>query len=255
MRRLRAIARWLVDALQDFGHAVRAQAMATWARLRGNDGFTIGAADCAPIPVVLLPGILERSTYLAPMGHFLAARGHPVHVIDALGWNLSGIAESVEHCLQVLLDEEIHGAILVAHSKGGLIGKALLLDPRAKGAAIGLVALATPFAGSTFGGPLQRLPLVEVSPLGLFLPSNADLERLAEEDEINLHIVSLAPEWDQMIPGGSHLEGATNVTLAGRGHFRPVDEPDVWEQVHSHIHVLAELPHAGALDGSDGSTA
>ncbi len=240
MRRLRAVTSWVSDAVKDFTYAARSQAIATWLRWRGGVGFTVGTADCSPIPVVLLPGILERSTYLAPMGRFLAARGHAVHVIDALGWNLSGIEESVEHCLQVLHDETIHGAVLVAHSKGGLIGKALLLDPRVEDAAVGLVAVATPFGGSTFGGPLQRLPLVEDSPLGLFLPSSADLERLAQDDDVNVRIVSLAPEWDQMIPGGSHLKGAINVTLAGRGHFRPVDDPEVWEQVHSHIHALAE---------------
>ncbi len=214
--------------------------MALWLRYRGGIGFTVGEADCSPIPIVLLPGILERSTYMAGLGNFLAERGHAVHVIDALGWNLAGIEESVEQCLQFLQKEDVHGAVLVAHSKGGLIGKALLLDPRVGDTAIGLVAIATPFAGSTFGGPLQRLPLVESSPLGMFLPQSADLARLAREDDVNHHIVSLAPEWDQMIPGGSHLEGATNVTLAGRGHFRPVGDSEVWKQVHRCVHALAE---------------
>lgn len=240
MRRLKALTRWVIDAAQDFMHAGRAQAISTRLRLRGGVGYTLGAADCSPIPVVLLPGILERSTYMAAIGEFLAALGHPVHIIDALGWNLSGIEESVERCLQALRDEDVHGAVLVAHSKGGLIGKALLLDPRLGDAAIGLVAVATPFGGSTFGGPLQRLPLVESSPLGLFLPSSVDLERLSRDDHVNRSIVSLAPTWDQMIPGGSELQGATNVTVAGRGHFRPVDDPAVWEQVHTHIHALVD---------------
>ncbi len=242
---MRALTRWGIDAIQDFAHAARAQAIAIWLRYRGDVGFTVGSADCSPIPVVLLPGILERSTYLAPIGKYLAARGHAVHVIDALGWNLAGIEESVEHCLQVLHDEKVHGAVLVAHSKGGLIGKALLLDPRVEDAAIGLVAVATPFGGSTFGGPLQRLPLVESSPLGLFLPQSSDLARLARDEDVNRRIVSLAPEWDQMIPGGSHLEGATNVIFAGRGHFRPVNDTDVWQQVHTHIHTLAEQKPSG----------
>ncbi len=230
----------MIDALQDFGHAARAQAIATWVRLGGGAGFTVrtGSTTCSAVDVVLLPGILERSTYLVPLGRYLSSRGHRVHVIDALGWNVFGIDESVEHCLKVLEDREVHSAILVAHSKGGLIGKALLLDPRAGDVAIGLVAVATPFSGSTFGGPLQRLPLVESSPLGMFLPNSDDLRRLAHDD-VNGRIVSLSPEWDQMIPGGSHLEGATNVTLARRGHFRPVGDPEVWAQVHHHIHSLA----------------
>ena len=50
-----------------------------------------------------------------------------------------------------------------------------------------------------------------------------------------------------MIPGGSHLDGATNVTLQNRGHFRPVDDPAVWEQVHAHVHQLAD-PHGDSAD-------
>lgn len=249
MRRVRTLARRLTDVVEDFSHAAHAQATAMWVRLRGEAGFPLGEAECAPIPVVLLPGILERSAYLAPLGHFLATQGHPVHVIDTLGWNVSGLDESVERCLRVLRKENVHGAVLVAHSKGGLIGKALLMDERLGDAAIGLVALAAPFGGSTFGGVLQKLPFVGRTPLGLFFSDNADLARLNEEQDVNHSIVSLAPEWDQMIPGGSRLEGAVNVTLKGRGHFRPVDDPAVWEQVHGHIHGVADALGTDAAEG------
>ena len=224
----------------DFSHAARAQGVASWTRRRGATDYAVGEADCAPIPVVLLPGILERSTYLAPLGRYLAERGHPVQVVDSLGWNTAGLRESVRRCLKVLREREVHEAVFVAHSKGGLIGKALLMDPQLGDAAVGLVALASPFVGSTLGGPLQRLRLVSRSPLGLFNPTSRELEALSRGRDVNARIVSLAPEWDQMIPGGSHLDGATNVTLENRGHFRLVDDPAVWDQVHSHIHRLAE---------------
>ncbi|RMB61868.1 esterase/lipase family protein [Tessaracoccus antarcticus] len=241
MRRLRELAGQVTDAVLDVGHAGLAQTRAGWAWFRRHGGFPIGTADCAPIPVVLLPGILERWIYMAPMGRFLASQGHPVHVVATLGWNISSLEDSVERCLQFFSDKDIHGAVLVAHSKGGLIGKSLLLDPRLGDGAVGLVAVATPFAGSTLGGPLQRLPFLQRSPLGLFTPTNLELGRLSEERDVNSRIVSLAPAWDQMIPGGSRLEGATNVLLEGRGHFRPVDDPAVWGQVHTHVHDVAEL--------------
>ncbi|MEO7586462.1 MAG: hypothetical protein ABIS84_00380 [Arachnia sp.] len=240
MRRLRSLARRLTDAALDLSHAARAQASSAWARLRSHGGFPTGAADCAPIPVVLLPGILERWNYMAPLGRYLAAHGHPVHVVDGLGWNVATLAESVEVCLAVLRENDVHGAVLVAHSKGGLIGKAVLRDARLGDGALGLVAVATPFGGSTFGGPLQRLRLVQHSPLGLFSPTNAELGALAREQDVNARIVSLAPAWDQMIPGGSHLDGATNVSLTGRGHFRPIQDATVWELIHAHVHGLAE---------------
>lgn len=238
---MRGLIRWVAEAALDFTHAAHAQFVAIRARRRKATAFALGRSDCSPIPVVLLPGILENSTYLAPLGGFLAARGHPVHVVDTLGWNISNVDESVERCLAFLREDDIHGAVLVAHSKGGLIGKALLLDPRLGDGAIALVAVATPFAGSTFGGPLQRMPLVQRTPLGLFMPTSQELSRLAQESEVNSRIASLAPEWDQMIPGGSHLDGATNVILKHRGHFRSVDDPAVWEQVHVHVHKMAEL--------------
>ena len=241
MRRLKALSRWVLDVALDLTHAARAQLVAFRAHQSSPPVFALGPSDCAPIPVVLLPGILESSTYLAPLGGFLASQGHPVHVVDTLGWNISTIDESVERCLTVLSEDDVHGAVLVAHSKGGLIGKALLLDPRLGDAAIALVAVATPFAGSTLGGPLQHLPLVQHTPLGLFIPTNQDLTRLADEEEVNGRIASLSPEWDQMIPGGSHLDGAINVPLENRGHFRTVDDPNVWEQVHVHVHKMAEL--------------
>ncbi|MDO5736160.1 MAG: hypothetical protein Q4P15_06760 [Propionibacteriaceae bacterium] len=241
MRRLTSLIRWPFDVALDLTHAALAQLAALRARGDSPPVFALGPSDCAPIPVVLLPGILESSTYLAPLGGFLASKGHPVHVVDTLGWNISTIDESVERCIAVLSEQDIHGAVFVAHSKGGLIGKALLLDPRLGDAAIALVAVATPFAGSTLGGPFQRLPLVQHTPLGLFFPTNQALTRLAEERDVNTRIASLAPEWDQMIPGGSHLDGATNVTLENRGHFRTIDDPRVWEQVHIHVHKMAEL--------------
>ena len=154
MRRLRTLLSDAREFVRDFSHAARAQGVATWARRRGATDYAVGTADCAPIPVVLLPGILERSTYLAPLGRFLAAQGHPVHAVESLGWNISGLDESVERCLTLLQDRDVQGAVFVAHSKGGLIGKALLTDPRLGDAAVGLVAVATPS-----GDPISMLAL------------------------------------------------------------------------------------------------
>lgn len=242
MRRLRTLLSDAREFVRDFSHAARAQAAAIRLRLSGVTGFTVGRADCAPIPVVMLPGILESSTYLAPLARFLASRGHPIHVIDALGWNLFSIEESVERCVKVFQDDDICGAVLVAHFKGGLIGKAVLLDPRVSDAAAGMVALSTPFGGSSFGGRLQHLPFASRSPLGLFFPGNDALGRLSSEAEVNGRIVSMSPERDQMIPGGSRLDGATNVRISGRGHFSPIDDETVWEQVHTWVHALGDVP-------------
>ncbi|SDL50051.1 hypothetical protein SAMN04488242_1684 [Tessaracoccus oleiagri] len=228
------------DTVHDWGVALGDLARAVW---RGRAAWRLPVAPdpdsrCRDVPIVILPGILEPWTYLAPMARWLSDRGHPVEFVETLGWNLADLDASAERCLRVLRQRGTSGAVLVAHSKGGLIGKAVLLAQGDEAAAVGMVAVATPFAGSTVGRRLHRL--VARSPLGLFAPGNPVLQALADEVSVNAHIVSLSPAWDQMIPGGSHLAGATNVDLAAAGHFRPVRDEAVWEVIHEHAHRLAD---------------
>lgn len=212
---------------------------ALWHRFRRWRHHTGGhdASPCRDIPVVLLPGILEPWSYLAPLARWLGRRGHRVEFIETLGWNLGHLEASADRCLDVLRQRGITRCVLVAHSKGGLIGKAVLLRQGDDELALGMVAVATPFSGSTLGRQLHRL--AAWSPLGLFFPGNPVLRSLADEVAVNAHIVSISPAWDQVIPDGSHLEGATNVELDMPGHFRPMREESVWRIIHEHVHSLA----------------
>lgn len=231
------------DAAADWLVAGTDLAAAVWRRVRPR--LPIVGEDhpgCREIPVVILPGILEPWTYLAPMGNWFESRGHPVHYVETLGWNLADVERSAERCLAVLQQRGVGRAVIVAHSKGGLIGKAVL----ASAPFLGMVTVATPFGGSTLGGKLQRLPGLGRTPLGMFLPGSTQLASLAAEKAVNERIVSLAPAWDQVIPEGSHLDGATNVTLDVPGHFRPVRDDSVWRTLHEHVHLLAEGPLSGA---------
>src|SRR5690606_19667464 len=118
-----------------------------WRRVRpGPTAVGNGEPDCRKVPVVVLPGILEPWTYLAPLGNWFAGRGHPVHYVETLGWNLADVERSARRCLAVLHEREVDGAVLVAHSKGGLVGKAVLA---LSDAPVGMVTVATPFGGST----------------------------------------------------------------------------------------------------------
>lgn len=227
-------------AVKDWAVAVRDQVLSI--KPTRPPSTTPNDGVCGKTPVVLLPGILENSRYLRPLAVWLAAQGHPVHRLPALGWNLSGMRASAEKGLTALETLGVEDAVIVAHSKGGLIGKAMLLDPRSRGMLRGMVAVATPFSGSTFSNRLQASFFVRRSPLGLFHPTHPDLTRLATEQEVNAHIVSLSPAFDQMIPGGSHLDGATNVKLNVEGHFQAVRDEGVWEIIHHHVDELAEQP-------------
>ena len=242
MRRIRAAVSRARAAATDWGIAGRDMTAALWHHVlpRRHPGSHDHSPGCRDIPVVLLPGILEPWSYLAPLARWLGRHGHPVVFVKTLGWNLHNLDASAERCLAALRQRGIRRCVLVAHSKGGLIGKSVLLRQGDDDVALGLVAVATPFGGSSIGRRLHGL--VARSPLGLFSPGNPVLRGLAGEAAVNAHIVSLAPAWDQVIPEGSRLEGATNVELDVPGHFRPMREESVWRIIHDHVHRLADAP-------------
>ncbi len=55
---------------------------------------------------------------------------------------------------------------------------------------------------------------------------------------MNARIVSLQPNHDQVIPEGSELPGARNVTLEMAGHFRPMRHATVHRTIHEQVHEL-----------------
>ena len=109
--------------------------------------------------------------------------------------------------------------MVVAHSKGGLIGKLAMLtaDPDAR--IRSMVTINTPFAGSAYA---RWVPLAAVR---AFVPTDATLVALAAGHEVNSRITSIASCWDPHIPAGSALDGATNLRLTTPGHFRPLADP------------------------------
>src|SRR5471032_194838 len=84
-------------------------------------------------PVVILPGIYESWHYLRPIAERLSADGHPVHVIPTLGLNRAPIPATAALVHAQLVDRGLTGEAIVAHSKGGLVGKHVMaVDDRAE---------------------------------------------------------------------------------------------------------------------------
>ena len=194
-------------------------------------------ADGDGVPIVLLPGIWESWRYLLPLARRLHALGHPVHPLPGLGWNGRPLEDSLERARAGLEALGLERPVLVAHSKGGLIGKTLLVDALAADpdrAPRGLVAVCTPFGGSRLSWRVFTR-----TPLGLFAPTGAAIVALAAERAVNSRIVSVASAWDEMIPDGSFLPGAHNITLRLPGHFRPVADPGTARLVHEQVERLA----------------
>ena len=182
---------------------------------------------------MLLPGIWERWQYLEPLARTLHGYGHPVHFVPALGSNGAPLDASARVAADFLAERGLTEVMLVAHSKGGLIGKLVMLDPDAGARVCGMVALSTPFGGSSLAWPVFRR-----SPLGVFSPRGRAILDLSARRDVNARIVSLLPTHDQVIPEGSKLAGARNVTLEVGGHFRPLRDVGVHEAIHDAVHEL-----------------
>ena len=223
-------------AASDWAHALGRQASA-WASRTPPERFVRpdAAADvrCGSVPVVVVPGIWEPWRYLLPLVTALHRRGHPVHPVASLGWNGADLATSADRVVDAIGRADLRGAVIVAHSKGGLIGKRVLLEIEPS-RVVGLVAVCTPFAGSSLA--VRALARTQ---LGLFSPASPLLAGLGAETAVNARIVAIRSAWDEMIPRPSDLPGATNVTLTVPGHFRPLVNAGVHDIIHTHIHALA----------------
>jgi pimeloyl-ACP methyl ester carboxylesterase len=175
-------------------------------------------------PVVLLPGVYERWHFLRPIADRLVAAGHPVHVVGALGINARPIPASAAQVISFLHERDLRGVALVAHSKGGLIGKSAMLDD-AEGRIDRLVAVATPFSGTR----MAQYTLVPA--LRTFRAAHPVIRRLDAERAVNARITSIYPRFDPHIPDGSALDGATNVEIDVIGHFRVLEHPGTLDAV------------------------
>jgi hypothetical protein len=181
-------------------------------------------------PVVILPGIYESWHYLRPIAERLNAIGHPVHVITMLGLNRAPIPATAALVHAQLVERGLTGVALVAHSKGGLVGKHVMAidDHAAPGDAPRvdrLAAIASPFNGSA---------MARIAPnpaLRAFLAADPVISALAAEHAVNERITSIFPRFDPHIPDGCVLEGARNIELPVVGHFRILLDPAVIDAV------------------------
>lgn len=215
--------------VRDYVYAVRWLGVGV---LRRHDHTAYRRPDPEEPAIVLVPGVYERWTFLRPLADLLSDRGYDVHAVVELRHNVGSIEQMAELVDAHIRRERIERCVLVAHSKGGLIGKRLLAHHNEATVIQGLVAVNTPFSGS----PLARLlPLPSIR---MFLPDSPALVDLAASTHVNRDIVSIYGRFDPHIPGGSHLPGAHNVRLETRGHFLPLNDPLVHEAVLAGIRTL-----------------
>lgn len=213
------------------------------------------------VPVILIPGILNKWGYMKKLGDKISMLGHPVHIIPELGTNLDTIPSSAKTLHKIVLrvvpaahrhihehaealrayleKKDIRGAVIVAHSKGGLIGKYFLAHFNTDTRVLGMVAIATPFSGSALAKLIPHRAFKELH------NESQVIKDLQQHNGINKKIISVYPSYDTHIwaPEGSYLPGAENIEVPIGGHS-VVDNGQVQEAVIAAVERITRLAAA-----------
>lgn len=232
MSRMGRTAAWLRDYSRDTSYGIVRKvrhAISPSAAWTASETTSDGALP----PVLLLPGVYETWEFLHPIADHLTARGYPVHVVPGFGSNRGSIPSMAARAQAYLDAVGLERVVIVAHSKGGLIGKHMMVVDDTRGRIDRVIAVNTPFSGSMLARYTLRRTLREFSPLG------ATISALAAERAVNARITSIFSRSDPIIPGGSALEGARNVRLRSFGHFQVLSSRELFEVLDR------ELAHPG----------
>ena len=194
---------------QDYAYAAVCQVQGLLSRVQPGS-FHQGHRS----PVLIIPGVYENWQFMMPLIRALHDEGHPVHVVTVLQRNKLDVPVAARMVAQHLEEAGLRDAAIVAHSKGGLIGKYTMLNLDPEHRISRMVTVCTPFSGSRYA-KYMLLPTLRI-----FSPSNALTLELAREEAINSRITSIYGPFDPHIPEGSILPGATNIELPTAGHFR-----------------------------------
>lgn len=226
--RVRRGLQWAGDLLHAAARQVGAVTVRSDARSLARDG----------VQVLLIPGVWEPWRFLAPLARRLHAAGLGVLVVPTLGYNVRPVVEGAA-AVRARLAECTGTVVLVAHSKGGLVGKRVLLDWATSPAnehvtLAGLVTVSTPWGGAPRARLLPGRTIAElrVGALGI-----ADLDR---QRGVHDRIVSIVPAWDPHVPA-TELEGARTVRIAAEGHFRALEHDATVRAVIDAVRRLTDL--------------
>ncbi len=185
-------------------------------------------------PVVLIPGLAEKWGFLKEIADDISMSGHPVFTIPELGYHTQNIPSSAKTVSEQIKKNKLQNVILITHSKGGLVGKHLLVYENEEDRIKGLIAIATPFSGSN---PAKFIPHPSFKEV---IPKSTVIEDLMAHDEVNDRIVSIYPMYDNHLlnKGGSILEGANNIELKVYGHHTILVSKELLESVNRSIEFL-----------------
>ncbi len=202
------IGHWIVD----YVYMLRGQSTAFL--YRKPPGHYLGYVIKNKAPIILIPGILEKWGLLKNLGDKISLEGHPVYIIPKLGYNLKDIPTSAKIVREMIDEKDIKNAVIVTHSKGGLIGKYLLSFFNTDERVTKMISIATPYSGTSLS---KYLPVKQVKD---FRADSEIIKQLQSHKEVNKRIISISPVFDNHVWEGSLLEGAENITIDEKGHHK-----------------------------------
>lgn len=178
-------------------------------------------------PIILIPGISNKWGFLKRLGDSVSHLGHPVYVVDKLGFNLLDIPTSTKLVREIVDQNNLKNAVIVGHSKGGLIGKYFLLHENTDNRIKGVIAIASPFSGSRIVHHLPGKSFKELAPESKIIKS------MDSSSKMNSKIISVMPEFDNHVwsEKGSYLDGALNIRFAIKGHHKIIFDKAVIRKV------------------------
>lgn len=171
--------------------------------------------------VVLLPGVYETWHFLRPVADHLFAHGHRVHTVASMGNNHGPVEVMAARVSEYLDAHDLHDVVLVAHSKGGLIGKYLIGHTSAGRRVRAMVAVNSPFGGS------HLAHVIPMRAVRHFHHRHPTLSLLEDSDEVNHRITSIVSRYDPLVRDHEATPGATNLPLDAIGHFIVMTDPRV----------------------------
>lgn len=221
--------------VKDYAHLLRYGTMMYFRRTPPR--HYLGHVVEGKAPVIILPGVFNTWAFVSPIADQLSLLGHPIYVVPKLGNNIGDISEAAKKVREVIVENNLVDVILVAHSKGGLIGKYVLAYENGDYKVKGLIAIATPFHGTAI---TKLVPSGHVSELA----ENSQIIRdLITQRQINNRIVSIYPSYDNHVwhEQGSFLEGALeNIQVKITGHHRVLYDKQVQKTVVKWIDTLSQ---------------
>ena len=165
-------------------------------------------------PVVLIPGLRTKWHFLTKLVDQLSRNGHPIYVVKELGYNTKKIHHSANLVREFIESHDLKNIIIVAHSKGGLIGKYILIHHNKDRRVKKVITVATPFGGTDTA---KYFPIKSIKEMH---PHSETIQKLHKEQRVNKHIVSIYGVFDNHVwpVESARLEGAKNIQVNTHGH-------------------------------------